>query len=408
MQTMMRRKWIMAGLALLLAVTLACGTSVVPGLSSVQPAGQATQSVQGSPALSLGATAGPVTPLPQEVVNQFGTEEAVLVDIYHRVDPAVVNITVSAKGSNGQIADFAGGSGFVIDNQGHIVTNNHVVDQADLERVTFSDGTVLPATVVGKDPFSDLAVIKVDVPADYHLTVVELGDSDSVQPGQMVVAIGNPFGLTGSMTTGIVSAVGRTLPSSGTADQGAFQNPLIIQTDAAINPGNSGGPLLDSHGRVIGVNAAIRSDSGTSSGIGFAIPVNTVKRIVTQLIQNGTVHYAYLGIKSQSVPSLAELALEYDVPVKKGVLVAEVAPGGPADKAGLRGGTKQANFRGHDIVLGGDIITAVNGVPVADFDELIGYLLINTEPGQTVKLSVIRDNQTMEIDLTLGERPASP
>jgi len=386
-----------------LVVSLACDLGTAPTAGSAQTGAGSPN----SPVVVIGATSSPATPLPQEIIDQFYAQETVQVEIYRRVEPAVVNITVSAKDSNGEMADFAGGSGFVIDPQGYIVTNNHVVEQAALQRVTFADGVVLPATVVGADPFSDLAVIKVDPPAGYTLTAVELGDSDLVVPGQMVIAIGNPYGLTGTMTTGIVSAIGRTLPSTGAADQGTFQNPRIIQTDAAINPGNSGGPLLDSHGRVIGVNAAIRSDSGSNSGIGFAIPVNTVKRIVTQLIEKGTVHYAYLGISSQSVPSLAELSLEpkFDIPMTSGVLVSTVAPGGPADKAGLRGGATQETYLGHDILLGGDIITAIDGTPVKNFDELIGYLLMNCEPGQTVVLSVIRDKQTIQVDLTLGERP---
>jgi 2-alkenal reductase len=263
----------------------------------------------------------------------------------------------------------------------------------------------MTADIVGRDPFSDLAVIQVHPPQGYALTTVELGDSDTLQPGQMVIAIGNPFGLTGSMTLGVVSAIGRTLPSGNSPDQGSFQNPLIIQTDAAINPGNSGGPLLDTEGKVIGINTAIRSDTGANSGIGFAVPVNTVKIIIDQLIASGTVHYAYLGITSQSEPTLAELSLEHSLPVQQGVLVASVAPGGPADQAGLRGGTQQTTFRGHNVSLGGDIITAVDGTPVRDFDAMIGYLVMNTKVGQTIALTVIRDGKTVQIPLTLGERP---
>jgi 2-alkenal reductase len=345
------------------------------------------------------------SPLPPDVAAKFNAEEAVLVDIYHRVDPSVVNIVISAKDRTGALVDTASGSGFVIDTDGHIVTNNHVVDQADDVRVTFPDGAVMHADIVGTDLFSDLAVIKVSPPQGYTFTVAELGDSDTLQAGQTVIAIGNPFGLTGSMTVGIVSAVGRTLPSGNAPDQGSFQNPLIIQTDAAINPGNSGGPLLDSQGKVIGVNAAIRSDTGANSGIGFAIPVNTVKMIVKQLIASGHVRYAYLGITSQSDPTLAELSLEHNLPVQQGVLIASVAPGGPADQAGLKGGTQQTTFRGHNVVLGGDIITAVDGKPVRDFDTLIGYLIMNTVVGQTINLTVIRDGQTLQIPLTLGARP---
>jgi 2-alkenal reductase len=318
-----------------------------------------------------------------------------------------VNIVISGNDRSGDLVDIASGSGFVIDAEGHIVTNNHVVEDADDVRVTFSDGAVMHAEVVGKDPFSDLAVIQVSPPPGYALTVVELGDSDALQPGQTVIAIGNPFGLTGSMTVGTISAVGRTLPSGDSPDQGSFQNPLIIQTDAAINPGNSGGPLLDSAGRVIGINSAIRTETGTNSGIGFAVPVNTVKSITKQLIEKGEVRYAYLGISSQSEPTLAELSLEHSMPVLQGVLVSSVVDGGPADKAGIRGGTEETTFRGHNVVLGGDIIIAVDGKPVRDFDALIAYLMANTEVGQTIILTVIRGGQTIEVPLTLGERPGS-
>jgi 2-alkenal reductase len=204
---------------------------------------------------------------------------------------------------------------------------------------------------------------------------------------------------------GIVSAIGRSLPGTGEGQSGLYSNPQIIQTDAAINPGNSGGPLVDSNGRVIGVNAAIRSETGTNSGIGFAIPVNTVKNIVSQLIERGEAAYPYLGISAQSTPTLADLATEYDVPVTRGVLVATVEPGGPAAQAGLRGGTEFVTFRGRQIALGGDIITYVDDVAVNNFDELIGYLVANTRPGQTVTLTIIRDGQLQEVELTLGERP---
>jgi S1-C subfamily serine protease len=265
---------------------------------------------------------------------------------------------------------------------------------------------VLTAEVIGRDPYSDLAVIKVEAPADYVLHPVEMGNSDDLQVGQFVIAIGSPFGLTNSMTLGIVSAIGRTLPANIDDGQaGGFTNPQIIQTDAAINPGNSGGPLIDISGQVVGVNAAIRSATGTNSGIGFAIPINTVKHIVPQLIENGAVDYPYLGIEAMNI-SLADLASDFDMPALRGVLIGTVIPGGPADQAGLRGGTQETTFRGIPVLLGGDIITAINGVEVANFDELISYLLSNTSPGDVVTLSIIRDNATMELPLTLGTRPA--
>jgi 2-alkenal reductase len=261
---------------------------------------------------------------------------------------------------------------------------------------------------VGTDSYGDLAVIKVDVPESW-LTPVELGDSDTIRVGQHVVAIGNPFGLQGSMTLGIISALGRTLPADrqGTQDVGVFQNPQIIQTDAAINPGNSGGPLLDLRGRVIGVNAAIRTDNGVpaNTGVGFAIPVNTVKRVVPQLIEKGSVSYPYLGVQVDRTFSIAELASVLKLPVDHGVLIASVTPGDPAEQAGLRGGNKQVRVRGIPVQTGGDIILAIDGNQVRDFDAMITHLTNNCKVGQTVTLTILRDGKEMQIKVTLGERP---
>jgi len=330
-----------------------------------------------------------------------------LENLYLRVNPAVVNITVSSE-AGGQLTELGSGSGFVVDKKGHIVTNNHVVAEATELEVTFSDGRVAMAQVVGADPYSDLAVIQVDVP-DNWLTPVEMGDSDTVKVGQRVVAIGNPFGLQGSMTLGIVSALGRTLPADqpDAQDTGFFQNPQIIQTDAAINPGNSGGPLLDIRGRVVGVNAAIRTDSGVraNSGVGFAIPVNTVKRIVPQLIEKGSAAYAYLGVTADNRFSIAELAVALKLPVDRGVLISGVTSNGPADQAGLRGGTGTTRLRGVQVTTGGDIITAIDGTPLRDFDDMITYLANRTQVGQTVTLTIIRDGKEMAVQVKLGERP---
>ncbi len=219
------------------------------------------------------------------------------------------------------------------------------MEGADTIWVTFSDGTLREAKVLGTDPYSDLAVLLVeDLPPG--AVPLELGDSDTLQVGQRVIAIGNPFGLQGTMTVGVVSALGRVLPTVTTATGGSFSNPEIIQTDAAINPGNSGGPLLDSQGRVVGVNTAIRTTTGGNMGVGFAVPVNTVKRIVPRLISEGTYHYPYLGIVSDNRFTLAQLASVLDLPVNYGVLVSSVEPGTPADRAGLRGGTQ--NVRAGD------------------------------------------------------------
>jgi S1-C subfamily serine protease len=347
------------------------------------------------------------TPLPASAGGALSEEEMLLENLYLRVNPAVVNITVSG-GDSSQPTELGSGSGFVIDKKGHIVTNNHVVAEATELEVTFSDGRVAMAKVVGADPYSDLAVIKVDAP-DNWLAPVELGDSDAIKVGQRVVAIGNPFGLQGSMTVGIVSALGRTLPADqqSAQDGGFFQNPQIIQTDAAINPGNSGGPLLDIRGRVIGVNAAIRTDNGTraNSGVGFAIPVNTVKRVAPQLIEKGGVSYPYLGVTSDNRFSIAELAAAVKLPVDHGVLVSSVTPDGPADQAGLRGSNKTARVRGVQVAVDGDIIIAIDGTEIRDFDAMITYLVNNTQVGQTVTVTIVRDGQEQQVKVKLGERP---
>jgi S1-C subfamily serine protease len=383
--------------AVMLALaTLACSaeTFLVPGDAPVQSKLNPTPTVLAP------------TPLPASARTQLATEEALLENLYLRVNTAVVNITVSS-GTGNQTAEIGTGSGFVIDKQGHIVTNNHVVASATGLEVTFSDGRVADAQVVGADGYSDLAVIKVDVPESW-LTPVELGDSDAVRVGQYVVAIGNPFGLQGSMTLGIVSALGRTLPADQqSTETGFFQNPQIIQTDAAINPGNSGGPLLDISGRVIGVNAAIRTDNGVraNSGVGFAIPVNTIKRVVPQLIEKGSVSYAYLGVSVDNNFSFTELAVTLKLPVDRGVLISSVTPNGPADQAGLKGGSKQTRVRGALVQTGGDIITSIDGNPIQDFDAMITYLANNTKVGQTITVTVLRDGQEQKFQVKLGERP---
>jgi 2-alkenal reductase len=351
-----------------------------------------------------GAAARPAGPTPTLPPLPAGLdeEEQRLIAIYQKVLPSVVNIDVEGV----ETSVFGSGSGFVYDTQGHIVTNNHVVEQAEEIWVTFYDGTVARARVVGRDVYSDLAVIRVDVPPEL-LRPAELGDSETLRVGQKVVAIGNPFGLRGTMTLGIISALGRALETPT-----RFQIPDVIQTDAAINPGNSGGPLVDLEGRVIGVNSAIRTDSSATGipaniGIGFAIPVNAVKRVVPQLIREGRVRYPYLGISATGGISLAELrARGYDVPDVRGVLIQEVQPDGPAARAGLRGGTREVRVRGASVRLGGDIITAIDGHPIASFDELVSYLVNHTEVGQTVTLTILRDGQEQQVQVTLGERPS--
>lgn len=360
----------------------------------------------------------PPTPTPVPLPADATAEERVASDVYRNVGPSVVFIRVVSQPTAGtqqqhpqvpglpQLPNLpptgpteASGSGFVIDTDGHIVTNNHVVDGADKVEVRFMDGTTVRAKVVGTDPDSDLAVVKVDVNASL-LKPVELGDSSALVVGEQVFAIGNPFGQMWTMTSGIVSAVGRTIQSGNSR----YSIPEVIQTDASINPGNSGGPLLDKHGRVIGVNTMILSDNRSSSGVGFAVPVNIVKEVAPALIKDGKFTYAYLGLTGGSLtPDLAS-AMNLS-PDQRGVLVAQVVKGGPSDKAGLLGSQKQVEIDGSQVNVGGDVIVAVDGKGVTGMDGVIDYLFTSKRPGDTITLTVLRDGQQKDIVVTLGERP---
>jgi len=386
----------------LLLVVLACTCSSQEFFFVPTPTVPSTPVPVPLPSIPVPVLIATPTALPEEVIAEVDAEDALLINIYQRANPAVVYIEVLAEHGGTQVP-FATGSGFVIDTAGHIVTNDHVVEEAQAVRVTFSDGSVTDAQILGQDPYSDLAVILVDV-APERLVPLELGDSSALQVGQRVIAIGNPFGLKGTMTVGVISAVGRTLPAQVTQVTG-FSNPEIVQTDAAINPGNSGGPLLDTRGRVVGVNWAIRSTTGTNAGIGFAVPVNAVKRVVPSLIEEGTYHYPYLGIVSKSRPTVAELAGPLELSVMRGVLILEVQPGTAAARAGLRDGDREVEVMGVTIMAGGDIIVAIDGYELHDFDDLVAYLVRETEVGQEVVLTVIRDGEELEIPVTLGERP---
>lgn len=315
--------------------------------------------------------------------------EASLIDIYQQYNPSVVHIFVQDFG-----VTLGSGSGFVYDTAGHIVTNNHVVADGTSLEVSFADGTRMPARLIGTDVDSDLAVIKVDTLPPGVLPI-PLGDSENVLPGQFVVAIGNPFGEVGSMSVGIISGLGRTLTSQRLPETGSgrYSLPQVLQTDAAINPGNSGGPLLNLQGQVIGVNSAILTRTGTNSGVGFSIPVAAVKRIIPTLISDGQYTYPYIGISMAPFLGLEALA-ELGLP-PKGVYISLVVPNSPADRAGLRGGERR----------GGDYITAIDGQPVKDSNELISYLVFQTEVGQTIELTIIRNSEQMVVPLTLGVRP---
>jgi 2-alkenal reductase len=339
--------------------------------------------------------------LPQENPD-LEYQDTLLTTLYEQVNPGIVSIQVLAESGSGL------GSGFVFDKQGHVITNLHVVEGAKDLEVDFTSGLKVRGEVVGEDSDSDIAVIKVNAPAE-ALFPLQMGDSDQLKVGQTVVAIGNPFGLTGTMTTGIVSARGRTLESLRVTPEGrSFSAGGLIQTDAAINPGNSGGPLLDLKGRVIGINRAIRTSNSTTegepsnSGVGFAVPVNIVKRVVPVLIEKGSYDYPYLGISSREEISLMEQEA-LDLPQSSGAYVLEVVSGGPADQAGLVGATRQTSIAG--LPGGGDLIIAIDGRPVRVFGDMLTYLMENKSPGDTVQLTILRDNQQKEVTLTLGKRP---
>ncbi len=299
------------------------------------------------------------------------------------------------------------GSGFVYDRDGHIVTNYHVAGEADQIRVIFADGTAVEATLVGADPDSDLAVIKVDPAKAPELQPLPLGDSEALQVGQMVVAIGNPFGLSGTMTSGIISALGRMLPSqAATADGSRFNITDIIQTDAAINPGNSGGPLLNLAGEVIGVNTAIESTTRQNAGIGFAVPSKTVSRVVPVLIAEGRYAHPWLGISGTTVNATIREAMNLPED-QTGVLIASVDNTGPAARAGLLGSSRDARVDDTTIKVGGDIIVSVDGRPVVTFDDLLDYISNETEVGQTITLGILRNGQLSEVRVTLAPRPTA-
>ena len=379
------RIWII--LSVLIFAALACQ---IPGTAPVVPA-------------------APNLPPPTQVFNQSSTpvtidlagQQGVLVSLYESVLPGIVSLQVA--GSQGGSL----GSGFVYDDQGHIITNYHVVEGAEQLEVDFTSGYKIYGTVIGTDLDSDLAIVKVNAPTS-ELHPLPLGDSRSLRVGQTVIAIGNPFGLSGTMTTGIISALGRTLDSArGAPSGGFFTAGDIIQTDAAINPGNSGGPLFNLSGEVIGVNRAIRTNNFTgtgepvNSGIGFAIAINIVKRVVPVLIAEGRYDYPYLGISSideLNLPQIEALGLQSFT----GAYVTSVTPNGPADKAGIRAGDQTTSA---GLNAGGDLIVAIDGQAIKSFDDLLQYLINNKVPGESVTLTVLRGEDQLDVPVTLGKRP---
>ena len=327
-----------------------------------------------------------------------------VVEVYNRVAPSVVTITtrVLRRGFFFQVIPEEGsGSGFVLDREGRILTNFHVVEGAQNIEVIFEGDQVFPAQVIGLDPRNDVAVLQIDAPPEL-LTPVELGSSGDLQVGQRAIAIGNPFGqFSRTLTTGVISALDRTLEGQdGRTISG------VIQTDAAINRGNSGGPLLDSSGRVIGINTAIFSPTGTSAGVGFAIPVDTVKRMLPDLLTLGRYRHPYLGIRYayRITPGLAQ-ALE--LPVESGLLLVQLFDGSPLDRAGVRGARREVILGNQRVFVGGDILVAVDGQPVTSLEELQILLESNYKVGDTVRVDLIRDGKPFTVEVTLAEEPSS-
>jgi S1-C subfamily serine protease len=326
-------------------------------------------------------------------------EERNNIAIYERVADGVVNVISTAVQMDFFFNAFpsqGSGSGSIIDTRGHILTNHHVAANAQKLEVTLADGSKWPAKLIGSDPDNDLAVIKIDAPKE-KLKVILMGDSKNLRIGQKVLAIGNPFGLERTLTTGIISSLGRTIRS----EVGNLMED-IIQTDAAINPGNSGGPLLNSDGEIIGINSAIISPSGGSVGIGFAIPVNTAKRMVPELIAKGYVTYPWIGATIQSL--IPEVAKFLKIKVERGAMIAEVAKGGPADKAGLKAGKQKVQVGNMIVIAGGDIVVKADQRDVKTNDELIRYIR-EKKPGDTILLKLYRKGKFEDVKVTLGERP---
>ena len=321
------------------------------------------------------------------------------ISVYRQAGPGVVNIisvVIQRDFFSNPVPREGAGSGSIIDNEGHILTNHHVIKDSTKLEVTLSDGSKWPAKFVGSDPDNDLAVIKINAPKE-KLSVMTLGDSSKLQVGQKVLAIGNPFGLGQTLTTGIISSLGRSIRS-----EAGVMIQDVIQTDAAINPGNSGGPLLDSTGKIIGINSAIISPTGASVGIGFAIPVNTAKRIIPELIKKGYVVYPWIG--ATVFPLIPEFAEFLKLKVERGAMIIEIVKGGPAEKAGLRGGNKQVQVGNSQILVGGDVVVEFDGKPIASSDELI-RMIRDHRPGDKVTLKVLRNGAFKTITVTLGEKP---
>jgi 2-alkenal reductase len=385
--------------------------------SPATPAGRPTESARATSVPAAAAALPPSAPAVQAQTSVTSGPTNLITQVYRDASPTVVNIiskVVSRDFFNQATPQSVGsGSGFMIDDRGNIVTNNHVVEDADRLEVTLPDGSTVPAKLVGRDPRADLAVVRVDVPKE-KLKVARLGNSSQVEIGEMAIAIGNPFGLERTVTAGIVSGRRAFLdepsdppgPGQQPTDAGVLIN--AIQTDASINPGNSGGPLFNGRGEVIGINTLIFSPGasggqGGNIGIGFAIPIDYAQRIITALIATGKYTHPYLGIGTQEITET--IARDNKLPVQAGLLVAQVDPSTPAAKAGLRAGTRPADARTRRVSLGGDILTAIDNQPLKRPEELTVYLETQKSAGDSVTLTVVRDGQTLNLSVQLGERP---
>lgn len=425
---------LLTALALFGLLLAACG-SATPTTAAVVP-DNTTSTEENSGIVNTSAqteTAVQETAVTEEIVTT-----QTYIDLYNQLNPSVVNIQVVGEGTQLDLNQFqiipdpenpdqelpddfhqeletipqqSQGSGFVYDKEGHIITNNHVVVNATRITVIFSDDTEADAEIVGTDPGSDLAVIKVDVDPE-RLFPVTVGDSDNLQVGQLVATIGNPFGLSGSMSTGIISGLGRLLPGGASSPGGTrFNIPDIIQTDAAVNPGNSGGPLLNLDGEVIGVNTAIQTNGATTfgttptfGGISYVVPSNIVTQVVPQLIENGEIAYPWLGISGTTLTD--DLARAMDLPAEQGgVLIFEVIEDGPAAKAGLRGSEDEVTIDGFSALVGGDVVVQMDDEPINDFDDLLAYIVRQTSVGQTVDLQILRGGELETVEVTLEARP---
>jgi serine protease Do len=424
--------WILIGAVGLVIFMGICGVLLAAGLFFLPAQQVTTQQPTIIERAQVDRVAPSATVIPMEpLVIAQGVEDyetAVLTEIYKRVSPSVVNIDVLTFGSNIQQQPFlfpqpqrtppipdlqldpeslfprGQGSGFVWDGDGHIVTNAHVVEGADQVQIRFSDGTATVAEVIGYDNHSDIAVLRI-VPDGYTLVPVARGNLDEMEVGMRVAAIGNPFGFEGTLTSGIVSAIGRSIPALT-----SFNIPEAIQTDAVINPGNSGGPLLNERGEVIGVNAQIRVSQLGNTGIGFAIPITIVERVVPALIAEGRYEHSYIGISGSTLSPICTGALGLPAGIR-GAYVGDILPGTPAARAGLRGGSEpvETNLMGVcPQQAGGDLITAIDGQPVTRFDDILIYLERYSSPGDQIVLTVLRDGEERSIEVTLAARPERP